>query len=92
MGLVLGLLLIAMFAGAAVSAVMVVWSQPVWLVILAYPVTGTLVLLLVLLVAGIVRRSRAGSSENIHWPVPRSTAPKVAIKTLRSVTSETLRS
>lgn len=95
--MILGLLFAAMIAGVAVSAVMFVLGQPVWIVVLAYPVTGTAVLLLELFVVGMAGRSRIGATGVVptglvHCPVPRSTAPTVANKTLMSVAKETSRS
>lgn len=44
--MVLGLLLIAMLAGALASALLLITSWPWWVVLLAYPVTGSAMLLL----------------------------------------------
>lgn len=41
----LGLVLIAMFGAASVSVVLFVYGFPLWLVLLAYPVTGSVILL-----------------------------------------------
>jgi len=43
--MILGLILIAMIAAAAVSITLLLLSAPVWLALLAYPLTGTAVLL-----------------------------------------------
>lgn len=50
--MILGLLLIAIVAALAVSILLFLLSAPMWLVLLAYPVTGAAVLL-----SGIVLRS-----------------------------------
>ena len=44
--MVLGLLLIAMLTGALASALLFAASAPLWLVLLAYPATGSATLLL----------------------------------------------
>ena len=41
--MILGILLIAMATAAAVSVALALISAPLWLVLLAYPVTGTAV-------------------------------------------------
>lgn len=41
----LGLVLIAMFGAASVSVVLFLYGFPFWAVLLAYPVTGTIILL-----------------------------------------------
>lgn len=51
----LGVVLVAMMAASATSALLFLLSAPLWQIVLAYPVTGTLVML-----AGLVfRESRA---------------------------------
>jgi hypothetical protein len=41
----LGLVLIAMFGAASVAVTMFVYQFPLWMVLLAYPITGTVILL-----------------------------------------------
>lgn len=41
----LGLVLIAMFGAAGVSVVLFLYGFPLWIVLLAYPVTGSIILL-----------------------------------------------
>jgi len=41
----LGLVLIAMFGAASVSVVLYLYGFPIWAVLLAYPATGTMILL-----------------------------------------------
>jgi hypothetical protein len=41
----LGLVLISMIGAASVAVTMFVYQFPLWMVLLAYPVTGTLILL-----------------------------------------------
>jgi hypothetical protein len=43
--MVLGLVLIAMFCAASASVALFLYDFPLWLVLLAYPVTGTVILL-----------------------------------------------
>ena len=40
----LGLVLIAMFGAASVAVTMFVYQFPLWMVLLAYPITGTVML------------------------------------------------
>lgn len=42
--MVAGLLIISMISGAAASVVALAMSQPVWVALAAYPVTGTITL------------------------------------------------
>lgn len=41
----LGLVLIAMFGAASVSVVLFIYDFPIWAVLLAYPVAGSVILL-----------------------------------------------
>jgi len=41
----LGLVLIAMFGAASVSVVLFLYGFPLWIVLIAYPVTGSVILL-----------------------------------------------
>ena len=95
--MILGLLLIAMASGAAASAFFFAMSAPLWATLLAYPATGAAVLLATLAAAGLRGRRHEGSAAHrdpapVQQPVPRSTTPAVAARTLRSVTSDSLRS
>jgi hypothetical protein len=97
--MVLRLLLISMLTGAAASVMILVFSGPLWLALLAYPATGTVTLLGAIAVAGLGGRGRQyvfGASvsppASVHCPVPRSTTATVASNTLISVASESLRS
>jgi len=93
----LRLLLIAMVSGAAVSATILAFSGPLWLVLLAYPATGTVTLLGALVLVGLGRDllqigDHPSAPPSAHCPVPRSTTPTVATNTLISVASDSLRS
>lgn len=96
--MVLKLLLIAMFAGTAASAAILVFSGPLWLVLLAYPAIGMVTLLGAVALASLssnrslIDRSRVSPPLSAHCPVPRNTTPTVANSTLISVASESLRS
>ncbi len=93
--MILGLLLIAMLAAAAVSVALVFLSAPLWLAMLAYPVTGTVVLLSGLALDRARTLAREGGAEAlvpVQCPVPRNTTPTVATRTRRSVASDSLRS
>ncbi len=90
--MMLGLLLIAVLAAVGFSGLMVVLSQPLWVVILAYPIAGVSVLMSRLLVAALNATPRGSAPSTRHCPVPRITAPTVATSTLRSVANETSRS
>jgi hypothetical protein len=77
----LGLVLIAMFGAASVAVTMFVYHFPLWMVLLAYPVTGTVILLPgVLLFAWIKQHPPAGHSgqmiisQSPAAPHPPSTA------------------
>lgn len=56
--MVLGLLLIAMISGATVSVALLFLSSPVWIALIAYPVTGTLVMLFGLGAISAIQRIR----------------------------------
>lgn len=97
--MVLRLLFIAMLTGATASLTILVFSGPLWLVLLAYPAFGTVTLIGALGLAGLVGRGRQSvfgaplsPPASVHCPVPRSTTATVASKTLISVASESLRS
>lgn len=91
--MVLGLLLIAMVLGAAVSVALFSMSSPFWIALIAYPATGTLVLLFGLSGINLFNRMRSGMSAlQSHCPVQRSTTPTVATNTLTSMANDSLRS
>lgn len=91
--MVLGVLLIAMISGAAVAVALVSMSSPLWVAMIAYPVTGTLVMLFGLAGIHLLNRTRhEGSPVHVHCPVQRSTTPTVATNTLTSVANDNLRS
>lgn len=70
--MVLGLLLIAMLTGALVSALLFIASEPLWLVLLAYPVAGSATLLLAAVVlAGVSgRRQSAAPTSTLSAQCP----------------------
>jgi hypothetical protein len=77
----LGLVLIAMIGAAGVAVTMFVYHYPLWMVLLAYPVTGTFILLPgVLLFAWIKQYPPDGhsgqmlTSQSPAAPRPQSTA------------------
>lgn len=51
----LGLVLIAMLGAASVSVVLFAYDFPLWAVLLAYPITGTVILLPGVLLFGWIR-------------------------------------
>lgn len=63
--MLVGLVLLAMMCSAGVSAGLFIYQYPLWLVLLAYPVTGTIVLLPGVLLFGWVRQ---------HPPEPQASA------------------
>lgn len=66
--MILGLLLVAMIAALAVSVGLFLLSFPLWLALLAYPVTGTVVLFLGLALCS-ARRWAPGSKPSIFASV-----------------------
>lgn len=77
----LGLVLIAMFGAASVAVTMFVYQFPLWMVLLAYPLTGTLILLPGVLLFAWIKQyppdARGGqmlTSQSPAAPHPRSTA------------------
>ncbi len=92
--MVLGLLLIAMISGAGMSVALLSMSSPLWIALVAYPITGTLVMLFGLAGLNLADRMRSAVSpkHHAHCPVQRSTTPTVATKTLTSVANDNLRS
>ena len=57
--MIVGLLIIGMFAGGAVSVALAMLGQPFWVVTLAYVATGVAILLLELLIAAYVASGRS---------------------------------
>lgn len=91
--MVLGLLLIAMISGATVSVALLSTSSPLWVALIAYPVTGTLVMIFGLAAISLMQRIRPHSSAlPAHCPVQRNTTPTVATNTMTSVANDNLRS
>ncbi len=75
----LGLVLIAMFGAASVSVVLFVYDYPLWAVALAYPLTGTAILLPGVALVGWVRQHSPSdqsmiTSQSPAAPHPQSTA------------------
>jgi membrane protein implicated in regulation of membrane protease activity len=77
----LGLVLIAMLSAASVSVVLFLYGFPLWVVLLAYPVTGTVVLLPgVALVSWVRQAPKDASSQQLATsqspaaPHPQSSA------------------
>ncbi len=56
--MIVGLLLISMFAGGAVSVALAMLGQPIWVLILAYMATGTAILMVELLIAATIVSGR----------------------------------
>lgn len=79
--MVVGLVLIAMMCSAGVSAALFAYQYPLWLVLLAYPITGTAVLLPGILLFGWVKQhppevqsSALVTSQSPAAPRPQSPA------------------
>jgi hypothetical protein len=90
--MILGVLLSAMFAGGVGSLILFSLDAPLWMILVAYPVVGTTVLLSGVWVLATLRRYRPQQQPApIQYPVPRSTTPTVATSTLRSVANDNLR-
>lgn len=77
----LGLVLIAMFGAASVSTVLFAYGFPFWMVALAYPMTGTVILLPGVALVGWIRQHppEAGqgqllTSQSPGGPHPQSPA------------------
>jgi hypothetical protein len=91
--LILGLILTAIIASTAVSVALYVMSWPLWMVVIAYPVTGTLVMLVGMPVVWLWNRSlRQKAPASAHFPVQRNTTPTVANSSLTSVVNDNIRS
>ncbi len=91
--MILGFLLAAIVSGAFVSASLLVIGAPLWAVLVAYPATGSLVLLSTAAAVSMcdyVRAVRAREAD--HFPVQRSTTANVATSTRTSVASDNERS
>ena len=77
----LGLVLIAMFGAASVSVVLFVYGFPLWLVLLAYPLAGFVILLPGVAIVAWVKQgppegqsSQSVTSQSPAGPRPRSQA------------------
>lgn len=77
----LGLVLIAMFGAASASVVLFVYGFPIWAVLLAYPITGSVILLPGVLLFAWIRNSpqdtqaqQAVTSQSPAAPRPQSPA------------------
>lgn len=91
--MILGLLIAAIVLGAAASVVLFAMSSPFWVVLIAYPVTGTCVMLLGMVAVSLCNRAKpAALRAPPHFPVQRNTTPTVATSTLTSVTNDNSRS
>lgn len=91
--MVLGLLLTAIVSGTVVSVALFAASSPIWLVLIAYPVVGTLVMLFGLAIISLWNRVRPSvAPPPTHFPVQRNTTPTVATNNLTSVANDNLRS
>jgi hypothetical protein len=89
----LGLLIAAFFSATVLTVSFFVMGAPLWVVLITYPATGTLVLLLgpfAISLCGVVRGGKAEGSP--HLPVQRNTTPTVANNTLTSVVNDNARS
>lgn len=74
----LGLVLIAMFSAASVSVVLFVYHFPIWAVVLAYPLTGMLILLPGVAIVGWIRQHPpdAPSGQLLTSPSPGAPHPQ----------------
>lgn len=73
----LGLVIIAMFGAASASVALFVYDYSLWAVALAYPLTGTAILLPGVALVGWVRQNSASdqiTSQSPAGPHPQSTA------------------
>jgi hypothetical protein len=91
--MLMGTLLIAMMVGGGMTAVLLLQHYPLWLALLAYPLVGSITLLLGLGIISLIRWFATDpSGPHAHLPVARSTTPTVATKILKSVANDKLRS
>lgn len=91
--MVVGLLVTAIVSSTTVCLALVATSSPLWIVLLAYPLTGTLVMLFGLASVSFYHWLKPESSETqAHFPVQRNTTPTVATSTLTSVANDNVRS
>ena len=89
----LGFLIAAIVSATVLTGSVFVMGAPLWVVLITYPATGTLVMLLGPLASslcGVVRGGKAKMSP--HLPVQRNTTPTVANNTLTSVVNDKVRS
>ena len=87
--MILAFLLAAIVSGGLASAALLVIGAPLWLVVVAYPATGMLVLVTTAAAASYcktVRESRSPKAD--HFPVQRTTTANVANSTRTSVASD----
>lgn len=88
-----GVLLIAMMAGAVTTASLFMLHYPFWLALLAYPAVGSVVLLFGLGLVSLIRWFTSDpTASGGHFPVARNTTPTVANNILTSVTNDKFRS
>jgi zinc transporter ZupT len=91
--MILGLLIAAIVLGAAASVVLFAMSSPLWVVLIAYPLTGTCVMLFGMVAISLCNRTKSAAVlAQPHFPVQRNTTPTVATSTLTSVTNDNSRS
>ena len=91
--MILGLLIMAIISSSVVSVAMFLMSWPVWIALIAYPITGTLVMLFGLSVARLLGRLQGQQTPvPCHFPVQRNTTPTVAKSNLTSVPKDNIRS
>ena len=89
----LGILLVSMGSAAAMSLLLWSVSAPVWIVVIAYPVTGTVMLVALMLLSSFTNPAepdaiKANSARSDQWPVQRRTTPTVANISLISAASD----
>jgi hypothetical protein len=91
--LILGLLITAILASTVVSVTLFAMSWPLWIALIAYPVTGTVFMLVGMPIVWLFNRmlgQKAPASG--HFPVQRNTTPTVANSSLTSVVNDNIRS
>ena len=79
-GMALGLVIIAMFGATGVTAILFAYGFPLWIILLAYPLTGSIILLPgVALIGWIRQQPRAAGPGGLLTSqspaVPRSQSP-----------------
>ena len=89
----LGLLIAAIFSATVLTGTVFVMGAPLWVVLVTFPATGTLVMLLGPLAISLCGVIRGGKPQvPPHLPVQRNTTPTVANNTLTSVVNDNVRS